>query len=198
MAILAARSGVAIRVEANSTVTVTNTHGMQVVDTWALALADRSRWMSALHSSMHNGRLLVQTGDDLVDTTRCPILHLEGGTYEGLHDFLVPSCDIFRYRSLGVKGYHANCCDNFRNALYAFGEIGGPAVVPQPLNLFMNVPITRDASLKIEEPSAKPGDTVVLRALQDIILVMSACPQDLAATNGVGRTPTNIEYDVMS
>lgn len=196
MATLAARTGVAVKLQEGEAITVVNTYGKQVVDTWAIALADRSRFMSSLHTSMHNGRLLVAKGDDLVDNTRCPIIRLEGGTYEGQHDFLVPSCDIYRYHQLGVEGYHANCCDNFRRALHETGEKDVLSFVPQPLNLFMNVPIGRDGALSIVAPTAGQGDTVILRSLQDVILVMSACPQDLAATNGPGRAPTGIDFEL--
>ncbi|GAB2652528.1 DUF1989 domain-containing protein [Kribbella swartbergensis] len=196
MAELAARSGVAIHLATGDELVVTNTHGQQVVDTWALAVDDVSRFASAPHTWMNTGRLTIRAGDELVDTTRTPILAFVEDTSGGHHDLLIPSCDIVRYRQLGVEGYHDNCRDNYFAALAAAGIRPLP-VVPQPLNLFMRVPVRADGSIGIEPPLAGPGDRVRLRALQDVVVVLSACPQDIAPTNGLGATPMPVAYDVV-
>lgn len=193
---LAARTGTTVDLRSGDELVITNTHGQQVVDTWALAAQDPRRFLSAAHTWMPNGRMTVRVGDVLLDNTRSPLLELIADTSPGDHDLLIPSCDIVRYRQLGVQGYHANCHDNFYEALAAAG-IEGPSFVPQPLNLFMRVPIQPDGTFSIESPMARPGDHVRLRALADAVVVLSACPQDLAPTNGSGRTPTEVEYHVV-
>lgn len=193
---LAARTGTTVRLCAGDELVVTNTHGRQVVDTWALSATEPQRFVSAAHTWMPNGRLTVRAGDDLVDNTRRPLVSLIEDTSPGDHDLLIPSCDLARYRQLGVQGYHDNCRDNFFEALAAAG-VEAPPAVPQPLNLFMRVPVGSDATISIESPRARPGDYVRLRALDDIVVVLCACPQDLAATNGEGRTPTGVSYDVL-
>ena len=60
----------------------------------------------------------------------------------------------------------------------------------------MNVPLAADGSFEIAAPKAQKGDDVTIAALENLIIVMSACPQDLAATNGVGGTPRGVEYSV--
>jgi uncharacterized protein YcgI (DUF1989 family) len=35
---------------------------------------------------------------------------------------------------------------------------------------------------------AKQGDHITLRAEQDVVLVLSSCPMDIAPTNGADRT----------
>ncbi|NIK58514.1 DUF1989 domain-containing protein [Kribbella shirazensis] len=193
---LAARTGVAIHLATKDELVVTNTYGQQVVDTWALAADDVSRFASASHTWMSTGRLTVRLGDELVDTTRTPMLAIVGDTSGGRHDLLIPSCDVVRYRQLGVPGYHDNCRDNYFAALSA-ADIEPLPVVPQPLNLFMRVPVAADGSIGIEPPVAGPGAQVRLRALQDVVVVLSACPQDIAPTNGLGATPRPVEYDVV-
>lgn len=192
---LAARTGATVELSARDELVVTNTYGQQVVDTWALFAEDPRRFLSAAHTWMPNGRLTIRVGDTLCDNTRTPLLELVEDTSPGDHDLLIPSCDIFRYRQLGVEGYHDSCHDNFFEALAAAG-VQAPPFVPQPLNLFMRVPIHPDGTFSIESPQARPGDQVRLRALADILVVLSACPQDLAPTNGEGRTPTGVVYDV--
>jgi len=54
---------------------------------------------------------------------------------------------------------------------------------PEPLNLFMNVPV-KEGRLSVQAPVCKPGDYVVLRAETECLVVMSACPNDLMDTNG--------------
>lgn len=192
---LAARSGTTVSLAAGDELVVTNTHGQQVVDTWALSASEPSRFMSASHTCMHLGRLLIGEGDALLDNTRQPILSLVRDTSPGDHDLLVPSCDAARYRELGVDGYHDSCHDNFLKAL-SEADFDAPPFVPQPLNLFMRVPVQPDGTFAIESPRARAGDLVRLRALQDVVVVLSACPQDVAPTNGEGRTPTGVGYEV--
>ncbi|MGW0005869.1 DUF1989 domain-containing protein [Nocardia grenadensis] len=192
---LAARAGTAVRLSAGQELVVTNTHGQQVVDTWALSPEDPTRFLSASHTWMRHGRLTIRAGDDLVDNARRPMLSMLEDSSPGDHDMLIPSCDLARYRQLGVQGYHDNCHDNFFEALAVTG-LAVPPFVPQPLNLFMRVPIAPDGTISIDSPLARAGDHVRFKALEDVVVVLSACPQDLAPTNGEGRTPTGIAYEV--
>jgi hypothetical protein len=121
---------------------------------------------------------------------------LVADTSPGIHDTLMASCDAERYRQLGAEGYHASCADNFAAALRELGET--PPAVPAPLNLFMNVPWTADGSLSFAPPRSRPGDLVRLRAETDLILVLSACPQDLVPVNGVAQEPTEVHLRLPS
>ncbi|MFZ0205981.1 MAG: DUF1989 domain-containing protein, partial [Roseiarcus sp.] len=52
--------------------------------------------------------------------------------------------------------------------------------VPSPLNLFMNIPWTPDGDLAFAAPPRPiPGGLVRLRAEMDIVVALSACPQDI-------------------
>ena len=62
--------------------------------------------------------------------------------------------------------------------------------------MFENVLIGPDRGLSISPPTARPGDTVTLRALMDLIVVFSACPMDIAPTNGLDRTPKDIQLQL--
>jgi uncharacterized protein YcgI (DUF1989 family) len=45
-----------------------------------------------------------------------------------------------------------------------------------PHNLFQNSPlINKDGEIKVQESDAKPGDYVVIRALENVVLVVTAC-----------------------
>lgn len=61
-----------------------------------------------------------------------------------------------------------------------------------PINVFQNAPITPDLSQTILPSKAKPGDRLVLRAIKDLLLLVSACPQDQAATNNYVPKPIDL------
>ncbi|MBG6095833.1 DUF1989 domain-containing protein [Nocardioides luteus] len=189
---LVARTGRAFRLGVGDSITIVNLYGQQVVDTWAISPVDPSTVLSMAHTRMATGKLAVQEGDVLVDSDREPMVLLESDTSEGRHDTLIPACDPARYRQLGVVGHHDSCAANFRDALQELA-VPLPSQVPQPLNLFMNVPVAGDGTLVIEPPMSRPGDRVALRALQPLVLVLSACPQDLAPTNGAHHAPRDVE-----
>ena len=68
-----------------------------------------------------------------------------------------------------------------------------PPKTPSPLNLFQNSAIKPDGALIIEPPIAPPGSGVTLRAEMDAVVVFSACPQDMAPTNGADMMPKDAE-----
>ncbi|MFD7551990.1 DUF1989 domain-containing protein [Streptomyces sp. NPDC059578] len=192
---LAARTGVAFELPRGGTLRVVNTHGSQVVDTWALVKQDPRRALSTAHTRALAGRLTVRVGDRMVDSSRRPVLAVVEDTTPGVHDTLIPACDRARYEQLGHGGYHANCTDNFRQALAAI-DVAGPEQVPGPLNLFMNVPVDDDGGIAFCAPVSEPGDSVALEALTDVIVVLSACPQDLVPVNGELLEPRDVEVRV--
>ena len=181
-----AAHGQAIQLQAGACITIINTSGTQVVDTWALCADDPAHAMSMSHTRVETGRISPVPGDVLVTNRREPILRLEEDSSSGVHDTLMAACDAQRYANLGAKGYHRSCADNFHEALGRLG-LSAPEV-PQPLNLFMNIPINPDGTLTQGNPPAQPGDHVVLRALRDCVVVLSACPQDMTPINGAKCT----------
>ena len=66
---------------------------------------------------------------------------------------------------------------------------------PASLNLFMRVGVGPEGEILRELPVASPGDHVTLRADRDIILVLSACPQDVTPINGPDCVPREIELE---
>jgi uncharacterized protein YcgI (DUF1989 family) len=188
--ILKAGTGIALALPAHACVAVTNIHGQQVVDTWALCASDTSEVLSMEHTRSSLDKLRPRVGDDLFTNRRRPVLNLAEDTSPGVHDTLLSACDEARYRLLGFKGTHASCSDNFFAALREIG-IAVPRI-PSPWNLFENVQIGDDGTLKIQPPVSSPGDHVVIRSLVDVIMVFSACPMDIALTNGLDRQPKDI------
>lgn len=145
------------------------------------------------------------------------MVKLTEDTSPGVHDTLIAACDRWRYSELGVQGYHESCTDNCWDALHKLSTtlksseseiaeylqglqtvLGGR--VPDPFNLFMNIPVTNGEYAKrgvsFEESVTKKGDYVVLEALRDVVVAMSACPQDVLTING--KNPVDAHFEVLN
>ena len=189
-----ARRGKAAPVRAGQHVRIVNTHGTQVVDTWAFNAEDVTEWMAMEASRAWFLRLAAAVGDAFVTNRRRPILTLVEDTSGCAHDTLMAPCDAERYGLLGVKGYHDNCRDNLHAGL---GELGVtiPAT-PASLNVFMNIPWTAEGRLSWGEPVSPPGSYALFRAEMDLIVAFSACPQDVLPINGTTGRTTEAHFSI--
>jgi len=183
------------RLSAGQLIKVINTSGTQVIDCWAFALADTREHMSMEHTRVEIARVSPRPGDHLYTNRRRPILTLTADTSPGVHDTTFAACDVYRYERLGAQGYHRNCTDNLAAAMQAEGL--DLVSTPCPLNLWENSQVQPDGRQVIAPPVSAPGDFVVLRAELDLILVFSACPQDMAPTNGVNGIPQDGHFTVL-
>jgi len=189
--LIPARHGIAAHLLKGQSIKIINTHGTQVVDTWAFTTTTKDstmtppalQQMSMQHCRASLGRVIPIVGDSLVSNERKPMLTIIEDTTPGIHDTMVAACDRFRYEELGAKGYHRNCADNLVEGLEAIG-VTPPAFTPSPLNLFMNIPIQKDrSSILFEPPTSKAEQYVILKAEIDLVIALSACPQDLLTIN---------------
>ncbi len=189
--LLPAARGAAYAVRAGQCATILNPYGTQVVDTWALALDDPFDHSAMEHTRSVNSNLFFEAGQRVMSVRRRPMLTMIEDTTPGHHDTLLCPCSAEIYRELGCTGHHRSCTENFHEAIAAHG-LSLP-FTPASLNLFMNVPVAFDGSLDRLPPRSQPGDRVTLRAEMDLLLVLSACPQDVTLINGSARTPRDIE-----
>ncbi len=190
-----ARQGKAAFAAAGQKIKVINTHGEQVVDTWAFAREDLNEFMSMEHSRATLVKLMPALGDHLYTNRRRPILTLVEDTSPGIHDTLMAACDDYRYKLLGCTEYHDNCTDNLAAAMCEIG-LKAPET-PSPWNLFMNIPWSADGALAFEPPLTRPGDYVVLEAKLDLVIAFSACPQDILPVNGKAGRPTEAHFQIL-
>jgi hypothetical protein len=191
-----ARKGQAAELLRGQRIRVINTHGQQVVDTWAFAKADVSEFMSMEHTRAGIRRLRPCLGDQLLTNRRRPILSITEDTAGGVHDTLIAACDVHRYHGLGHVGHHDNCTENLADALARLG-VAAPTT-PCPLNLFMNIPWGERGALTFEPPTTGPGDSITLRAEMDCIVAFSACPQDMVPINGIDCVPKDAHFEILS
>lgn len=148
------------------------------------------------------------------------MLLLREDTSPGDHDTLIAACNPLRYERLGVQGPHASCADNYQKALTEYFSSSSsntstnenpfpPTTPPPPLNLFMNVKVVDDdnggtgtgtgterGDIVFRAPTSKAGDFVVLEALMDVVVVLSACPMDRRASEDWVPSPKEVGYEV--
>jgi uncharacterized protein YcgI (DUF1989 family) len=185
-----AREARGVRLAAGAEFRVIDLEGSQAGDLWAFA-AD-GEYHDAPHTRVETGRLFPALGEQFWSNRRRPILTLLEDSSPGLHDMLMAACDPERFVRLGHVGPHASCQENLLRVL---AEEGIAPFVPQPINLFMNIPVRPDGTLEQGAAQSAPGDHVGLRCELDCLIVVSACPQDIVQTNALAPTPLAIEHD---
>ena len=65
--------------------------------------------------------------------------------------------------------------------------------VPDPFNLFTNTAVEDERQMVIRPPVSRPGDHVDLRADMDLLVGLTACPEDITVCNGRNCTPIGVE-----
>jgi uncharacterized protein len=188
-----ARHGKAAFVKKGQRVKVINTHGTQVVDTWAFNANNLREFMSMEHLRVWTGHYRAKAGDALITNMRRPILKWLEDTSPGVHDTMMAACDRYRYQLLGCKTYHRNCDDNMWEAMIEAGF--HPSETPSPLNLWQNTPIEPDGSISQRPTASKRGDHVLFRAEMDAVVCFSACPQDILPINS--KNPKSAHFQII-
>jgi uncharacterized protein YcgI (DUF1989 family) len=194
LGVIPARYGKAIRLARGQSIRIINTHGSQVLDLWAFNADDASEYLSMEHTRSKNSKITLGIGDSYVSDRRRAMLTVVEDTSPGIHDTLLCACNRQVYEELGCRDYHRNCSDNLHEAL---AEIGRKfPFTPGPLNVFMNIPVNADRSISRLPPATRPGDYLKLRAEIDLVVVISACPQDISLINGPEKTPRDVHYAI--
>ena len=62
----------------------------------------------------------------------------------------------------------------------------------------MNFPVSATGVITREPPISQPGDYVMFDVKADLLMVISACPQDIQTVNGLGKMPTDAAYQILN
>ena len=184
---IAARQGAAFEVREGERIQIVDQAGKQTAILVAFKKDDHGEWASTTHTSEGLGSIMLRLNGHIISNRRNWMLRLEEDTV-GRHDMLTPACDGRRYLDYYGLVDHPNCKDNLTTALAEFGIPYEP--LPDPINFFMHVGILGDGAIEVREPLSEAGDFVVLRALTDLVVAISACPNERNAQND--RTPSDL------
>jgi len=137
----------------------------------------------------HSGVIKVKAGETL------SVINLEGSQVADLWAFTDHPSDEF------LSAEHTRSCLNklvpkLGDSVYS--NLRHPLLfdeTPSPFNIFQRVDIDNAGELSINPPHVKAGDFIRFRAERDLTVIVSACPMDIAMTNGPdGKTrPIKLE-----
>jgi uncharacterized protein YcgI (DUF1989 family) len=185
-----ARGGACVQMQAGQILRVVDLEGTQVADLVAVTRADRHEFLDTTRTCSMLNRIYVRAGDRLFTNRRRPILEVVRDDV-GAHDMQMAACDARRYELDFGAPDHPNCLDNLTQALTSLGFEWWE--VPNPVNVFQSTPVQADGSFLLLPARSQAGDCVELRALTDVLIAVSACPQDYVPINGLRPTPIGLE-----
>lgn len=127
--------------------------------------------------------------DKFFDRDLNPMLNVVQDTC-GRHDTFGMACTARGYEERGFPG-HLNCSDNISNALKPYDVAYRPAW--PAINFFWNTWIDPHShQMMTEESYSRPGDYIAMRAMDRLVCVTTACPDDLDPINGWNPTDVHV------
>jgi aminomethyltransferase len=183
----------AYTVQAGDYIQIIDLDGQQCSDFLAFDPAAPEHGLDSTTTRTLGGRIYPGPGlyAKFFDDRMLPIVEVVRDTC-GRHDTFGLACTAKSYADAGYPG-HPNCTDNFNAVLapYIAPRAGWPAI-----NFFFNTQVAPDGTIIADESWSRPGDYVLLRAMQDLICANSSCADDVFTTNAYHPTDILIRiYD---
>lgn len=141
-----------------------------VASLFGFSLADPTVWLSVHHTRVFSNSYLLGSGMRLVNNRRRPMMVL-GKDSVKRHDLLLPASTT---AFLAERGYpDEGCLDALRGELARLGMV--VPKLPDPINLFMHVKLTREGEILPETNLTQTGDSITCRVVMDTQFIVSAC-----------------------
>jgi urea carboxylase-associated protein 1 len=180
-------------IHAGQVLRIVDLEGNQAVDTLFYNSSDTHEHYSAQNTIQAQGNIYLTTGSTLLSNRGRPMLQIVADTC-GRHDTLGGACsaesNTVRY-ALERRHMHS-CRDSFLLALAKSGRELSKRDLPSNINFFMNVPVTATGGLTFADGISAAGRHVELRAMMDILVLISNCPQLNNPCNGWNPTPVRV------
>ncbi len=182
------------RIRKGQHVRIVDLEGNQAADTLFFNADDPSERYSAMDTIREQGNVYLTAGTVLKTNESRDLLEIVADTC-GRHDTLGGACatesNTVRY-SLEKRCMHA-CRDSWMLAIQEHEEFGlSKDDITHNINFFMNVPVTAQGGLTFEDGISAPGKYVELKALMNVIVLISNCPQLNNPCNGYNPTPIEV------
>ena len=182
------------RINQGQTLRILDLEGNQAADTLFYNANDVTERYSAMDTIREQKNLYLSTGTILKTNKNNDLLEIVADTC-GRHDTVGGACatesNTVRY-DLEKRTMHA-CRDSWMLAIQEHEEYGlTKADITHNVNFFMNVPVTESGGLTFEDGISAPGKYVEMKALMDVIVLISNCPQLNNPCNGYNPTPIEL------
>lgn len=175
-----ARRGIAVEVGNGEAIEIMDVHGKQTAVFIAFNQHDVNETLSPAVTRGRLSSIMLQLNNRLYSNLGQPMLTLEADTV-GRHDLLLPAFDQTYFEDVYSAPGHDNCRANLYLAVREWGIAYHD--LPDPVTFFANIGIRQRGELEFRAPLSEPGDLVTLRAHMDLIVAVSASPQDRNALN---------------
>lgn len=170
-------------VPAGDVLRIEDVAGQQAADVVLAPLDDPRDWLSCIYTQLLNRTTRITTGHVLYSKRARPLATVVADTV-GVHWFGGGCCsaetNAFRY----AAAPEGSCRENLVRSLA--GHLDGPMDLELDAcaSLFMNIAVAADGAMEIVAPTSRPGDHLDLRADRDLLVAVSACPQERNPCNG--------------
>ncbi len=172
------QTGTAFELKSGQTLRVIDPEGEQVADLTAFARSDSSEWLSSGRSMDYANTIYLTSGYILYSNRSRPMFTIVADDV-GRHDFLLTPCSRETFEIIYKQTEpHPSCFENLWRNLAEYGI--APDAIPTTFNIFMNVEVANDGALKVLPPLSKAGDSITLRAEQDLIVGLTACSAEIS------------------
>jgi hypothetical protein len=176
------------------TLRLVDVEGNQAADTLFFNADDPHERYSAVDTIREQANVYISVGTKILSDRCRPMLEVTADTV-GRHDTLGGACatesNTVRY-ALEKKTMHA-CRDSYLLAIAENEHLGlSKRDIGHNINFFMNVPITPEGGLTFTDGVSGPGKYVEMRALMNVIVLISNCPQLNNPCNAYNPTPIEV------
>ena len=172
---------------------IVDLEGNQAVDTTFYDAADPVDHYGAIATIVAQKNIYLTTGTVLRAESGTPLLEITADM-TGRHDTLGGACssqsNTVRYAR--EKRYMHNCRDSFMLQLADSATGIRKRDLAPNINFFMNVPVTPEGGLKFDDGVSAPGKYVEMKALRDVYVLISNCPQLNNPCNAYNPTPIRL------
>lgn len=182
--------GASIEVRCGEAVRIVDVAGMQIGDVIIVSLEHPREAFSQAATRLIENRMRISEGATLYSNRGRPMVRIEYDPV-GAHDIVGYPCDQGRYEQDFFTPDHPSCRSNLHKLLSPYGYSIDD--VHDPFNIFMDTRIYEGRRTVTEVPMSRAGDSAILRALVDVLVAVSACPQDLYPANGYDITELRLE-----
>lgn len=179
-------------VKAGQTLRLLDLEGNQAIDTlFYNAQAPRERY-DPQRTIRRQNSVYLTCGTVLYSNMGNPMLTIVADTC-GRHDTLGGACaqESNTVRYAHDRRFMHSCRDNFLCACLHDGRLDKRDIGAN-INFFMNVPVTSDGGLTFEDGISAAGKYVEMRAEQNVMVLISNCPQLNNPCNGWNPTPAEV------
>jgi urea carboxylase-associated protein 1 len=172
---------------------IVDLEGNQAADTLFYDTHNKNDHYSAVKTMTEQRNIYLTTGSILRAQSGKPLMEIVADLC-GNHDTLGGACsaqsNTVRYGH--DKLYMHNCRDTFLLEIAKFGKDYTKTDLVPNINFFMNVPVTPEGGLDFKDGVSSAGYYVEMKALTDVTVLISNCPQLNNPCNDYNPTPIRV------